>query len=846
MARMLDPKDRIQGFEEVARPITLDEAVAEAGRCLLCEDPPCEGGCPTRVQVRDFIRRVRFGDVAGAYRIILAHNLLPGSTARVCDTGHQCAAECTRARIDAPIRIGDLQRFVSDHAREQGLTPEAAAVTREARVAVVGGGPAGLSAAGSLAKLGYAVTLFEREATAGGTIRWGVPSFRLPPAVVGFEVDTVRALGVEVRTSADDVQVDALFDEGFAAVFLGLGLQKDRPMGVPGEDLPGVISSREFLKRARLGTLPTLGPDVLVIGGGDTAIDCATVARRLADGNVTIVYRRGDRAMPAQLDEVLMAREEGVDFRTFHAPVAVEGDGKVERLVVRPALMPSKSEEARPRPIPLEGADYAIPASTIVCAVGTTIDVEGLSALGLEEEWGRVKTDAWMESTRPGVFVGGDLSAETYTVVHAIAQGRRAAAGIHRKLTGEEVELNQPYRFEIPEGVDLSTECCGVRFENPFILAAAPPSDELDMVRDAFRAGWAGAVLKTTSVEGTSVPLKYPMMEAAHLGDERIHALTNIDLISEYHIDEIERRVRALKAEFPDKVVIPSIMGSKKEEWQSLVRRLEAAGADMIECSFSCPQGTLGSKPGFMLGQDPELVRTVAGWVKEAAEEIPVVIKLTPQVADIAEVAQAVKDSGADGICASNTIPSLIGIDLETWKPMPNVEGRTSYGGLSGPAIRPISLRNISEITKNVDIEVTGTGGPVTWRDAVEFLLVGVRNVQFCTAVMQYGYGIIDDLRDGLAGYMKAHGLTRVEEIIGKALPDVGTHEDLTYGEEVIQHVDHELCVGCLRCLVACRDGGHRAITADDKRLPVIDEERCVGCNFCTAVCPVSGALRVY
>ena len=850
MARMLDPKARTTNFDEVARPITKDEAIAEANRCLLCEDAPCETGCPTGVQVRDFIRRIKFEDFAGAYYTILEHNLLPAATARVCDTGHQCAKHCTRAKIDSPIRIGDLQRFVSDEARRRDLDAPPATTTRDKKVAVVGAGPAGLSCAGELARLGYPVEVFEAAGEAGGTIRFGVPEFRLPGEVVAFEVGQVEKLGVTIHrnkgASKDGLSVDSLLADGYGSVFLGLGLQKDRPMGIPGEDLAGVWSSRDFLRTARSGGSFDLGSDVVVIGGGDTAIDCATVARRHTSGNVTIVYRRGDRAMPAQLDEILMAREEDVDFRTFHAPVRIEGHARAERLWVRPARMPANSTDARPRPIPIEGHDYPIPATTVISAVGTLVDTDAITAFGLEMDGGRVKRDEWMESTRSGVFVGGDLSADTYTVVHAIAQGRRAAEGIHRKLSGEAVDLGEPYRFRLPEGIDLSTECCGVHFENPFILAAAPPSDELDMVRDAFRAGWAGAVLKTTSVEGTDVPLKYPMMDGADLGANKLNALTNIDLISEYHVDEIERRVRLLKEEFPEKIVIASIMGSKKEEWQSLVRRLEAAGADMIECSFSCPQGTLGSKPGFMLGQDPELVRTVAGWIKDAADKIPVVIKVTPQVADIVEIAEAVKASGADGICASNTIPSLIGIDLDSWKPQPAVNGRATYGGLSGPAIRPISLRNISEITRAVDIELTGTGGPVTWRDSVEFMLVGAKNVQFCTAVMQYGYGIIDDLRDGLGRYLAEHGLTSVRELIGKALPDIGTHDLLDYNTPVLSHINAETCVGCLRCVVACRDGGHRAIDVVGEREPKVNEDACVGCNFCSLVCPIEGCISIH
>ncbi len=394
-------------------------------------------------------------------------------------------------------------------------------------------------------------------------------------------------------------------------------------------------------------------------------------------------------------------------------------------------------------------------------------------------------------------------------------------------------------------GVDLSIEFCGVKFENPFILSAAPPSDEPDMVERAFEMGWAGAVLKTTSVEGTPVPLAYPMMSANAYGRERIIGLGNIDLISKYHIDEIEKRVSELKKKFPNKVVAASIMGAKKEDWQTLVKRLEDAGVDIIECSFSCPQGSMGEEPGAMLAQSISATEKVAGWVKEAAKRVPVVIKITPQVTNIVEVAKAVKRGGADAICASNTIPSLMGINVYNFVPIPEVNGKSTFSGYSGPAIKPITLRTIAAIAKEVDIPITGTGGPVTWWDAVEMMLVGATTVQFATAVMHYGYDIIDDLLDGLAFYMKDMKINSVKEIIGKALPNIVEHDELPRDKKVVSSLNEDLCIKCDRCYIACRDGGHQAIEVDkETRLPKIDEEKCVGCRLCVTVCPTS-ALEV-
>jgi dihydropyrimidine dehydrogenase (NAD+) subunit PreA len=393
--------------------------------------------------------------------------------------------------------------------------------------------------------------------------------------------------------------------------------------------------------------------------------------------------------------------------------------------------------------------------------------------------------------------------------------------------------------------IDLSMEFCGVRFDSPFLLAASPCTDDLEMVRRAFQAGWSGAVLKTTSAEGTPVDLVYPMIVGLDHEEKRAFGLGNIDLISHHHIDVIEGRVRALKAEFPDKVVAASMMAATREDWKGNARRLSRAGADLIECSFSCPQGTLGSKPGFMLGQDPRLVREVTGWVKEGAGRTPVVIKITPQVADIVEVARAAKEGGADGICASNTIPSLLGIDLESFVPYPQVDGRSTYSGLSGPAIKPITLRVIAEIARHVEIPITGTGGASDWRDAAEFMLVGARTVQFCTAPMHYGYRIIDHLKDGLRRYLQSKDMRAPKELVGRSLTHIVGHEELSRSKKVVSRIDPQLCIKDDLCYLACRDGGHQAIELGDDRIPIMDDEKCVGCGLCLAVCPVPGCLSL-
>lgn len=392
--------------------------------------------------------------------------------------------------------------------------------------------------------------------------------------------------------------------------------------------------------------------------------------------------------------------------------------------------------------------------------------------------------------------------------------------------------------------IDLSVEFCGVRFENPFVLAAAPPTDEIEMVRDGFAAGWAGAVLKTTAMPGTPVDLVYPLISGVDYENLRVMGMTNIDLISHYDISVVEDRVKILKKEFPTKVVIASITGQTKEGWMALVERLEGAGADMIEASFSCPQGTLGLKSGAMLAQDPVASARVTDWIKSAAKRCPIIIKLTPLVDDIVGVAQAVKSAGADAVCVGNTMPSITGIDLESGVPYPRIEGKSTYSGLSGPAIRPISLGCIAKVAK-AGIPISGSGGATTWRDALEFMLLGASVVQFATAVMHYGFDIVTDLIEGVASHLERRGIASVRELIGKSLPNIVSHEELLRGIKVRASVDRDKCIRCDLCMIGCRDGGHRAITVDVERYPVVDEEKCVGCGLCASICPVDECINL-
>jgi dihydropyrimidine dehydrogenase (NAD+) subunit PreA len=392
--------------------------------------------------------------------------------------------------------------------------------------------------------------------------------------------------------------------------------------------------------------------------------------------------------------------------------------------------------------------------------------------------------------------------------------------------------------------VSLALDFCGVRFPDPFTLAASPSTGTGEMVERAFDQGWTSAVLKTMAVEREVVRLFYPMIAALDHQDKRLVGMENIDLISDRSLKDWEKDIGRLKRRYPGCVVIASIMASSKADWQEAARRVEGAGADMIECSFSCPHGMPEKGMGSAIGQDAELTERTAAWIKEAAK-VPVVIKLTPNVTDIVKIAEAVKRSKCAGVCAVNTVKGLVGIDVETMRPVPSVGGYSTYGGYSGAAIKPIALKCVAEIAKAVDIEVSGVGGVYTWKDAAEFLMAGARNVQVCTAVMMWGYRIIEDLKEGLAYFLERKDLTSPAQIVGRALPYIAKHESLSRAYKPVAEIDRDKCLKDGLCFIACRDGGHQAIEMQVGRLPRVDPEKCVGCGLCACVCPVKGCITL-
>jgi dihydropyrimidine dehydrogenase (NAD+) subunit PreA len=389
---------------------------------------------------------------------------------------------------------------------------------------------------------------------------------------------------------------------------------------------------------------------------------------------------------------------------------------------------------------------------------------------------------------------------------------------------------------------DLSSNFAGIESPNPFWLASAPPTNMGSMVERAFDAGWGGAVWKTLGEPIVNVSSR---LAAIDNGNNRMIGLNNIELITDRSLEVNLKEIYECKKKYPDHAVIISLMvESKREAWHEIVKQAQDTGADGFELNFGCPHGMSERGMGAAMGQVPEYTCMVTEWVKEVSD-LPVIVKLTPNITDINFPAEAAVQGGADALSLINTINSVIGVDLDSMIPHPNVNGMAAHGGYCGPAVKPIGLNMVSELARNekINVPISGIGGISDWRDATEYLLLGAQNVQVCTAVMHYGYRIVEDMIDGLNNYLDEKGFASVTDIIGKSVPRVTDWGQLDLNYEVVARVNNEHCVKCNLCYVACEDGAHQCFSFDDKKFPVVDEAECVGCNLCALVCPAPGAI---
>ena len=404
-------------------------------------------------------------------------------------------------------------------------------------------------------------------------------------------------------------------------------------------------------------------------------------------------------------------------------------------------------------------------------------------------------------------------------------------------------EVKPELEVSLPESEDLlKTNLCGVPLENPFLLSSSVVASTYDMCARAFEAGWAGAAFKT--ICSFDIHEASPRFSAITGDNGTIIGFKNVEQLSDHSVAENMEIFRRLKQNYPTKFILASIMGQNETEWEELARLCEENGADAIELNFSCPN-MMDEGLGSDIGQVPELVERFTAAARRGTR-IPILAKLTPNVATMSPAAEAAKRGGADGIAAINTIKSIIGVNPHTYVSAPAVHGMSAVGGYSGNAVKPIALRFIAELGQNPDLSgmhLSAMGGVETWRDALEFILLGGGSIQVTTAVMQYGYRIIDDLKAGLILYLTEKGFRSVDEARGLALESVSDTTDVLERDTVVFPKFHrENCIGCGRCVISCADGGHQAIRLDENRKPVLNGKKYVGCHLCVLVCP-QGAI---
>ena len=452
--REQDPQERAANFKEVCYGYNREEAMEEASRCIHCKNAKCIGGCPVNINIPDFIAQVKEGNIEAAYQIISESSALPAICGRVCPQESQCEGKCIRGVKGEPVSIGKLERFVADWAREQGIRPVPASEKNGHKVAVIGSGPAGLTCAGDLARMGYDVTIFEALHKAGGVLSYGIPEFRLPKdEVVAAEIENVKSLGVKIETNViigKSVTVDELMeDEGYEAVFIGSGAGLPMFMGIPGENANGVFSANEYLTRNNLmkafredyETPIAHGKKVAVVGGGNVAMDAARTALRLG-AEVHIIYRRSEEELPARREEVHHAKEEGIIFNLLTNPteILVDDNGWVKGIRCIHMELGEPDASGRRRPVPVEGSEFEMEVDTVIMSLGTSpnplissttegLDVNRKKCIVADEDNG--------QTSKEGVFAGGDAVTGAATVILAMGAGKAAAKGIHEYITGK-------------------------------------------------------------------------------------------------------------------------------------------------------------------------------------------------------------------------------------------------------------------------------------------------------------------------------------------------------------------------------------------------------------------------
>jgi NADPH-dependent glutamate synthase beta subunit-like oxidoreductase/dihydroorotate dehydrogenase/Pyruvate/2-oxoacid:ferredoxin oxidoreductase delta subunit len=755
---------------------------------------------------------------------IMHANPLGGICGMVCPD-MLCMAACTHKKFDGPINIPLVQATIVEMAKNQGGIPEFSKPKSNGnKVAVVGGGPAGLGAAAALGQMGYTVDIFESRDRLGGMANL-IPDHRLDKKVVESDIKFLLSLGnINARTGIKVEDPKSLLKQGYDGVCVTAGLWKPIELGIENEnlgtkmvDLLSNPSAHHFDGR------------VAVIGGGATALDCAVTARKYGAAHVELFMLEKFAEMPLTSKE----RKELLDF-----DIEVNGRIRVSKILAE------RGKVSGLETIKLELSDGTrfSPANVR--------DIPG--TMGIRTGFSAVVIAIGMRPTLPrdeqveGLFYAGDFLTGPKTVVEATASGKNAAveidAWLQRKEKPEIKKPNKSY-YDLPGynpvPVSLETEFFGRKIISPYLVSASPSSDGLDQMTKAYKAGWAGGVMKTSF---DNVPIHIP---GEYMFTFNPYTYANADNVSGHPLDRVCREVEQLVKQWPDRLTMASTGGpvSGRDEfdaagWQSNTKKLESAGAMGIEYSLSCPQGGDGTE-GDIVSQNAVLTAKIIDWIMQVGDQnIPKLFKLTAAVTSIVPILRAIRKvldkypNKQAGITLANSFPTL------AFRPYP---GRTwdegVIVGMSGEGVTPISYLTLSQAVPE-GIEISGNGGPMNYKAAMDFLALGVKTVQFCTIVMKQGYGIICDLESGTSFLMQERGIRSVKELIGIARPHPVTDFMALTPVKKISEARPEFCVSCGNC-ARCP---YLAITLDEQGLPHTDPSLCIGCSICAKKC-FTGAI---
>lgn len=829
---------------------------AEISRCIYCEEKPCQTACPSDCSPADFIMAVAAGypqDYERAAQMIFGKNPLGGVCGSVCPDYH-CMEACAREGFDKPIDIPAIQAKIIQKAKELNRLPKFFSdKTNGKRIAVIGGGPSGIGAGVTLAQKGYSVDLFDENESFGGACNL-IPDWRLNRSVLLSDIEFLKeSFGLTFHFSKPVEEPETLLNEGFDGVIIAAGLTEPIRLNIPGDEFAfyGTGLLRDPL------SVDVQGKKIAFVGGA-IAADLALTAKRLGAAHCEMIVLESYAEMPltpkeredllqggiqittrTRITAILTEEDQKETNRTSEACEELQSESNstgfpaIKAIRTKPVMLPEGEEFHPSKVIDEPGSEETKRAFDMVfIAVGNRPSLEGYKK----------------QTENKRIVPAGDLAHGPTTVVEAVAAGKNSALRLHAELSGEEFpEVSEPlksYHSLLKEKflpVPLDASFFGMPIKSPFLLSAAPPTDGYEQMKRAYEAGWAGGIMKTAF---DNLPIHIPG-EYMVVFDDKTYG--NCDNVSEHSLDRVCEEIQKLIREYPDRLTIGSTGGpvtgndaSDKKVWQSNTRKLEEAGAMGIEYSLSCPQGGDGTH-GDIVSQNAELAAKIIDWIMEKGNaEVPKLFKLTGAVTAIQPIIDAIREvldkypHKKAGVTLANTFPVLTLREgfSDKWE-------KGIVVGMSGEGVLPISYLTLAKASGR-GVSISGNGGPMDYKGAADFLALGAETVQFCTIVEKYGYGIIDELENGLSYLMKERGLSSVGELIGRALPDpVVDFMDLPESDKVPE-VDDELCQHCGNC-TRCP---YLAIELDEEKVPVIDEDKCVGCSLCTLRC-FSGALRM-